>query len=55
MKKQINEPDFIGGQGSLTKKEEIALNEYFANKKKKISALIQKKSTTIKKKRTATT
>mgnify|MGYP000498284025 CR=1 FL=1 len=29
MKKQINEPDFIGGQGSLTKKEELSLREYF--------------------------
>ena len=33
MKKQINEPDFIGGQGSLTKEEEVALSRYFANKK----------------------
>ena len=35
MKKQINEPDFIGGQGSLTKEEEIALSQYFAKKKSK--------------------
>ncbi len=34
MKKQINEPDFIGGQGSLTKEEELALSQYFAKKKK---------------------
>jgi hypothetical protein len=37
MKKQINEPDFIGGQGVLTKEEEIALSQYFARKKKKES------------------
>ena len=35
MKKQINEPDFIGGQGSLTKEEEIALSQYFSKKKNK--------------------
>ena len=35
MKKQINEPDFIGGQGSLTKEEELALSKYFARKKNK--------------------
>lgn len=35
MKKKINEPDFIGGQGPLTKEEEIALSKYFARKKKK--------------------
>lgn len=35
MKKQINEPDFIGGQGPLTKDEEIALSQYFAKKKHK--------------------
>lgn len=33
MKKHINEPDFIGGQGPLTKEEELALTQYFANKK----------------------
>ncbi len=37
MKKQINEPDFIGGLGSLTKEEEVALSQYFAKKKKKES------------------
>lgn len=37
MKKQINEPDFIGGQGPLTKEEELALSEYFAKKKNKTS------------------
>ena len=31
----MNEPDFIGGQGSLTKAEEIALSQYFAKKKNK--------------------
>ncbi len=35
MKKQINEPDFIGGCGSLTKDEEIALSIYFAKKNNK--------------------
>ena len=35
MKKQINEPDFIGGQGPLTKEEEIALSQYFSKKKNK--------------------
>ena len=35
MKKQINEPDFIGGQGPLTKEEEVALSKYFAKKKNK--------------------
>jgi hypothetical protein len=37
MKKQINEPDFIGGQGSLTKGEELALSKYFAKKKAKVN------------------
>jgi len=35
MKKQIIEPDFIGGQGSLTKEEEQALASYFARKRNK--------------------
>jgi len=35
MKKQINEPGFIGGQGYLTKEEELALSKYFAKKKTK--------------------
>ena len=35
MKKQINEPDYIGGQGPLTKEEEIALSQHFAKKKSK--------------------
>jgi hypothetical protein len=29
MKKQITEQDFIGGQGALTKEEEMALSKYF--------------------------
>jgi hypothetical protein len=37
MKKQINEPDFIGGQGPLTKEEETALAQYFSKKKDKKS------------------
>jgi len=32
---QINEPDFIGGQGVLSKEEELALFQYFTKKKKK--------------------
>jgi len=35
MKNRITETDFIGGQGSLTEKEELALKEYFAEKKKR--------------------
>jgi hypothetical protein len=34
MKKQINEPDFIGGQGALTKEEEVALSAFFSKKNK---------------------
>ena len=37
MKKKINEPDFIGGQGPLTKEEELTLSKYFSNKKNKKS------------------
>ena len=37
MKKKINEPDFIGGQGPLTKEEELALSQYFSKKKNKKS------------------
>lgn len=37
MKKDIIETDIIGGQGSLTNKEELALKEYFANKKERTS------------------
>jgi len=39
MKKKITVPDFIGGQGSLTKEEEAALSSYFSNKKNKGSRL----------------
>ena len=40
MKKQINEPDFIGGQGPLTKEEEVALSKYFAKKNKETKSSI---------------
>jgi hypothetical protein len=36
MKIQITEPNFIGGQGALTKEEEIALSKYFAKKGKAV-------------------
>lgn len=39
MKKKINEPDFIGGQGPLIKEEELALSQYFSKKKNKKSRL----------------
>ncbi|HWR32559.1 MAG TPA: hypothetical protein VN451_03490 [Chitinophagaceae bacterium] len=39
MKKKINEPDFIGGQGPLTKEEELALSQYFDRKKSKKNKL----------------
>ncbi|MBO0932755.1 hypothetical protein [Fibrella aquatilis] len=42
MKKPLIEPDFIGGQGPLTKEEEQALSRYFASKKQR---LIRKAST----------
>ena len=35
MKKKINEPDFFGGQGPLTKEEELILSQYLAAKKNK--------------------
>lgn len=35
MKTQIIEPDFIGGQGEITKEEELALSQYFSMKKEK--------------------
>jgi hypothetical protein len=49
MKKLITEPDFTGGQGSLTKEEELALSKYFAKKgkavvKKEILTYTKKKS-----------
>ena len=37
MKKPLIEPDFIGGQGVLTKEEEAALTQYFAKKKSRVS------------------
>lgn len=33
MKKPVNESDFIGGLGSLTKEEETALSQHFTKKK----------------------
>ncbi|MBZ5859610.1 hypothetical protein [Flavihumibacter profundi] len=36
MKKKYTEPDFIGGEGPLTKTEEAALKTYFLKKKKKV-------------------
>ena len=41
MKKQINEPDCIGGQGPLTKEEEVALSKYFAKKTRRPNLLSQ--------------
>lgn len=35
MKKPVDEPDFIGGQGSLTPEESLALSHYFATKKQR--------------------
>lgn len=43
MKEQIIETDYIGGQGSLTKEEELALKKYFSNKKMGIKRRIFKK------------
>ncbi|MFS4418124.1 hypothetical protein [Maribacter sp. 2307ULW6-5] len=45
MKNKIIETDFIGGQGSLTEKEELALKHYFAKKKKSIAKRGTKKRT----------
>ena len=53
MKKILNEPDFIGGQGELTKDEESALSKHFAkkkNKKKVLPTLPLKRNKTTKKK-----
>jgi hypothetical protein len=41
MKKQTLELDFIGGQGSLTKEEEIALSKFFAKKNSKLNKKIE--------------
>ena len=46
MKKLILEPDFIGGQGKLTKEEESALTKYFADKKAKLKENIVTKQST---------
>ena len=45
MKDKTTETDFIGGQGSLSEKEELALKEYFAKKKKRIAERRTKKRT----------
>lgn len=34
MKKRIDESDFIGGDGALTKEEEVSLSIYFAKKRR---------------------
>ncbi|MEI6349181.1 MAG: hypothetical protein WCP69_14630 [Bacteroidota bacterium] len=47
-KKEELEVDFIGGQGSLTKEEEIALSDFLKSKKTPIRYL---KSVTSKKKK----
>ncbi|MGB5942897.1 MAG: hypothetical protein WBG71_08450 [Leeuwenhoekiella sp.] len=44
MKNEMEEPDFIGGQGSLTEKEEQAIGEYFTKKKKEKANVDLKKS-----------
>lgn len=43
MKEQIIETDYIGGQGALTKEEELALRKYFSNKKRAITRKSSKK------------
>ena len=53
MKKQIAEPDFIGGEGDLTKEEESALAKYFADRKLKTTSKIKIEQTS-KKRETAT-
>ncbi|MDC8000055.1 hypothetical protein POV26_03330 [Aequorivita todarodis] len=54
MKKKIKEPDFIGGQGPLTKEEEMELQKYFTEKKMKLSERKTKKANSTKKKRPST-
>jgi len=54
MKKQLIESDYIGGQGSLTNEEELALRKYFTEKKKKLSTSITKKPSATKRKRPLT-
>ena len=46
MKKLILEPDFVGGQGKLTKEEESALTNYFAEKKAKTKRNVETKQST---------
>ena len=45
MKKQIIEPDYIGGLGTLTKEEEILLSQYFSSKKEKQRTKAKSKAT----------
>lgn len=45
MKIKISEPDFIGGQGTLTKEEELMLSQYFARKKAKEKKAVKHPST----------
>tara|TARA_R110002049_G_scaffold69361_2_gene179745 strand:+ start:12112 stop:12282 length:171 start_codon:yes stop_codon:yes gene_type:complete len=54
MKKPIKEPDYIGGQGPLTKEEETELRKYFAEKKMKLSNRPTKKANSTKKKKPLT-
>lgn len=54
MKKPIKEPDFIGGQGPLTKEEEMELQKYFAEKKMKLSERKTKKANSANKKKPST-
>ena len=44
MKKNTSEPDYIGGEGSLTKEEELALAQYFSKKKDKKEKSMPSKS-----------
>lgn len=43
MKKPLTEPEFIGGQGDLTKEEQNALTKYFAENKLKSKKSIETK------------
>ena len=53
MKNNIKEPDFIGGQGPLTKEEEMELRKYFSEKKMKPSERKSKKINPTKKKKSS--
>jgi hypothetical protein len=55
MKKQLSEPDFIGGQGSLTEEETVALSQYFAKKKDRENKRTDVKSVKAKPRRTVST